>query len=134
MGLWVHGFRQLNLNYDYIFSDLKNNGYVSRYVLENLKHQFIFGLEHKLFWKIYNHFNMSGIINVKVKLVTGSLIRKICWENNGKPFIYFKATDLTECKIYGSYDSPCRAGGYELGLNLILDFNIIISINDPIYR
>ena len=117
VGSWI---RQLNLNYDYIFSDLKNNGYVSRYVLENLKHQFIFGLEHKLFWKIYNHLTVR--YNQREGEAGYWLIdSKICWENNGKPFIYLEATNLTNAR-YMEVMTPMPGRWIRIGVNFDFGF------------
>ena len=88
---WV---RKIGLSYNYLLSDLGNSGYISRYVLDNLKDQFVAGINHRIAWEIFHDFNIQynrreGIRGYWV------LDSRIYWDHGGKPLIFAEATNWT---------------------------------------
>ncbi len=90
---WI---RRIRLDYDYLFSDLKND-FRSRYVLENLKHQVIIQVVHKIAGPVYHN------LFIRYDQREGEkgywiLDSRIFWKFHGNSELYFEATNWTDTK------------------------------------
>jgi len=85
----------MNFSYNFIDSDLQENEYQSRYVLENLRHQFIAGLDHRIFKKLFHNFKAR--YNQREKEDSYWIIdSRLYWQQNNHFMIYAEATNLTD--------------------------------------
>jgi vitamin B12 transporter len=114
---WI---QRVNFSYDYLFSDLKNNGYQSRYILENLKHQLLIGINHKLIWRIYDQFM------IRYNRREGAegywlLDSRVYWQHNNKPMVYVEVTNITDTQ-YTEVMTPMPGRWFKIGLKYDLGF------------
>jgi iron complex outermembrane receptor protein len=85
----------LQIGYNYITSDLKEKGLMSRYILENLKHQLILGINHKIIWKIY--FNFKARFNQRENAPSYWVLdSRLFWSDSKDSLIFFEATNLLD--------------------------------------
>ena len=93
-------FQKLHISYNYIHSNLQERETVSRYTLENLQHQVIIGLNHRLAWKIFHDFKIR--LNKRIDENSYWLLDSRIywsWRNNASMFIEatnWGNTDYTE--------------------------------------
>lgn len=89
---WI---RSLNLSYNFIDSELKKNEYISRYVLENLRHQFIMGVDLRILKKLF--FMIQARYNHRENKNSYWLIdTRLYWKQNKRLMIYTEATNLSD--------------------------------------
>jgi iron complex outermembrane receptor protein len=107
------------LSYNFINSDLENTLELSRYTLENLRHQLIFGFNTRVISHIYLDFKTR--MNQREGMSSFWLFdSRLYWEKGHGPYIFFEATNLTNTQ-YNEVMTPMpgrwlRAGiMYQLG-------------------
>lgn len=91
--------KNVNLSYNFINSDLSNPVELSRYTLENLRHQLIFGFNLRILSDIFLDLktrmnNREGGSNYCI------LDSRLYWEKRKGPYIYLEATNLTNTRYY----------------------------------
>ncbi|MBX2842027.1 MAG: TonB-dependent receptor [Flammeovirgaceae bacterium] len=100
--------KKISASYVYINSDLQDSQFKSRYALSHLKHQFIFGIHHKIAKNIYNSlkfrhlfrplFDDDSILEGNTNLDNYEVLdMRIYWEKANK-MVYLEATNLTGSK------------------------------------
>jgi len=90
-----HWVRSLNFSYNHIQSDLAENEYQSRYVLDHLKNQFIAGIDHKILMKLYHDFKVRynhREDNSQYWIIDSRLY----WKQNDQLMVYLEATNLAD--------------------------------------
>ena len=115
---WI---QNLDLDYTYLNAALKNpEGIESHYALENLKHQLLFSVTHKIFWQIRHTFRARYLDRVTQKdyFVMDDRI----YFQGQKLTIYAEATNLTNTsyKEAGYVTMPGR--WFRAGVNIKVGF------------
>jgi vitamin B12 transporter len=83
------------ISYNYIDSDLQEKELTSRYVLENLKHQVIAGVDHRILWKIHHHFQVR--FNQRERESAYWVFdSRIYWNSERGSFLFLEFTNLTD--------------------------------------
>ncbi|MBR9998285.1 MAG: TonB-dependent receptor [Cyclobacteriaceae bacterium] len=114
---YINHFR---ISYNFIESDLQEKAITSRYVLENLKHQLILGLEHKIIWKVYHHFQAR--YNQRVSEPSYWVLdSRIFWSNPKGHLVYLEATNLTNTQ-YTEVMTPMPGRWFRAGLSYQIAF------------
>ena len=111
---------RVNLSYDYLLSDLKENGFQSRYILENLKHQLRLGIDHKLVWQI-RHRMMIRYNQREGGNGYWLVDSRVYWQNENKPMVYIEFTNLSDTK-YSEVMTPMPGRWAKIGLKYDLGF------------
>jgi iron complex outermembrane receptor protein len=111
--------KNVYLSYNFINSDLSSSVELSRYILENLRYQFIFGFNSRIIAGIFLDFKTR--MN-KREGESGYWVfdSRLYWEKGKGPHVYIEATNLTNTQYYeGMTPMPgrwFRAGiMYQLG-------------------
>ena len=92
-------FKNIFLSYNYINSDLTSPVELSRYILENLRHQFILGFTTRIFSNIYLDFK-TRMNRRESDPGYWVLDSRFYWEKKNSPFVYIEATNLTNNRYY----------------------------------
>ncbi|HLF33119.1 MAG TPA: TonB-dependent receptor, partial [Cyclobacteriaceae bacterium] len=110
----------IGFTYNYLISDLADNGIISRYILENLKHQLIMGIEHRIAWKIFHHMNIR--YNVRESEPEYWVIdSRIFWRHKEIPLIFVEATNLTDTR-YTEVMTPMPGRWFRCGIQYNFGF------------
>lgn len=87
------------LSYNFIHSDLTSSAEISRYILENLRHQFIFGINSRIVSDIYLDFK-TRMNDREGQNSYWVFDARLYWEKAKGPYIYIEATNLTNTQYY----------------------------------
>ena len=96
--------QEITLSYTYIYSDLQNDQYKSRYALNNLRHQAFASGRYRIHGKFYHSFSMKYFSRPTFSdtdILAGSSVMdnyfladtRVYWEDEGKTF-YVEGTNL----------------------------------------
>ncbi|MFC2123410.1 TonB-dependent receptor [Bacteroidota bacterium] len=115
---WIN---TMHVSYNFINSGLQENEYQSRYVLENLKHQLIMGIDHKIFKKLFHNFKVR--YNQRENKDSYWIIdSRIYWKQNDNIIIYAEATNLTDTE-YVEVMTPMPGRWFRAGLKYHFPFH-----------
>lgn len=120
MGNPAHFINYFTASYNYIDSDLQESqGFNSKYVIDNLNHQFILGLNHKILKNFSNNFRLRAVersgFSDYVLLDT-----RLVWQKNLLK-IFMEVTNMLDEK-YVEVMTPMPGRWYRMGLNYKLKF------------
>ena len=108
-------FKNFRISYNYIDSDLQEKELDSRYVLENLVHQVISGIDHKIVWKIYHHFQVR--FNQREKESAYWILdSRIYWDNDKGSSLFIEATNLADTQ-YTEVMTPMPGRWFRAGFS-----------------
>ncbi len=114
---WI---KNLFLSYNFINSDLQNEDRVSRYVLENLRHQIISGLDHRVVWDIYHNFRIR--YNEREQENEYWLFdSKIYWNSQQGHIVFVEVTNLFDTQ-YTEVLTPMPGRWFRAGLEYNFEF------------
>jgi len=111
--------KNIRISYNFINADLQENNLQSRYVLENLKHQLIMGIDHRICWQIHHHF--MARYNQREK--AGSywvLDSRIYWDSPAGHTVFIEATNLADAE-YTEVMTPMPGRWLKAGLSYRFD-------------
>jgi vitamin B12 transporter len=111
--------KKIQISYNFINSDLQEKDLTSRYVLENLRHQLILGMDHKIFWQIHHHFKAR----FNQREDTSSywvLDSRIYWNNPRGHTVFVEATNLADTE-YKEVMTPMPGRWFRAGLTYHFD-------------
>ena len=112
--------KKIQISYNFINSDLQEKDLTSRYVLENLRHQLILGVDHKIFWQIHHHFKAR--FNQRVDASSYWVLdSRIYWNNPRGHTVFVEATNLADTK-YTEVMTPMPGRCFRAGLAYQFDF------------
>ena len=115
---WI---RTLSLNYTYLNADLKNaEGVQSRYALENLKHQLVFGIDHKI-WNQIRH-NLRARYLDRATLSNYFLWDSRLYYQTPTLTLYAEATNLTGTKYSEAGYVPMPGRWLRVGASLTVSY------------
>lgn len=112
--------KQVHLSYNFIHSDLTSGAEYSRYVLENLRHQLIAGLNTRLVSQIFLELK-ARMIQREGKPLYWVADSRLYWEKEKSPYIYLEATNLTDAK-YEEVMTPMPGRWFRAGIMYRLGF------------
>lgn len=85
----------ITISYNFINSDLQEKDMVSRYALENLRHQLIVGIQHRILWQIYHEFKIR--FNQRENENPYWLVdSRIFWNGSRGQIAFIEVTNLTD--------------------------------------
>jgi len=114
------GLKNVYMSYNYINSDLDSNAEISRYILENLRQQFIFGLNARIVSNLFLDFKTR--MNQREGDVSYWLFdARIYWTTGQGPYVYVEATNITNT-LYTEVMTPMPDRWFRAGLVFQLGF------------
>jgi len=112
--------KNLYLSYNFINSDLTNPVELSRYILESLRHQFIFGFNTRIISHIFLDFK-TRMNQREDDLSYWILDSRLYWDKGNGPYIYIEATNLTNTR-YSEVMTPMPERWFRAGIMYQLGF------------
>jgi iron complex outermembrane receptor protein len=112
--------RRINLSYNYIQSDLLEQDIISRYSLENLQHQVIFGINHHLIWQIFHNFRVRFSRRIH-ETPYWLLDSRIYWTPENNTSIFIEATNWSNTN-YTEIMTPMPGRWFRAGITYKLGF------------
>jgi iron complex outermembrane receptor protein len=112
--------KNVYLSYNFINSDLSSSAVLSRYTLENLRHQFIFGLNIGIISGVFLDFK-TRMNKREGESKYWVLDSRLYWENGKGPYIYIEATNLTNTQ-YSEVMTPMPGRWFRAGIMYQLGF------------
>lgn len=107
----------ISLSYNYLDQNLRQvENIQSRYILEHIRNQVIFGVEHKIVGKLKNSFKMRYIDRVEQEPYL-LLDDRLFYEANDRFYIFLEATNLTD-QQYTEVMTPMPGRWIRAGINL----------------
>ncbi len=110
----------IQISYNFINSDLQDRELTSRYVLENLRHQMILGVDHKIFWQIHHHFK-ARFNHRESESSYWVLDSRIYWSSHKGLTAFMEATNLANTQ-YTEVMTPMPGRWFRAGLSYQFDF------------
>jgi iron complex outermembrane receptor protein len=112
--------KNIYLSYNFINSDLTSPVELSRYVLENLRHQLILGINTRIISNIYLDFKtrMNKREGASHYWVLDS---RLYWDKKKGPYLYIEATNLTNTQ-YSEVMTPMPGRWFRAGIMYQLGF------------
>lgn len=114
--------QRANLSYTFIDAQFSvdEEALQSRYVLENLRHQMIFGLDHRIYKDIYNFVKVRYLDRASLPNYWVLDIR-VAWQKNGKS-IFAEATNVTNTAYTETNLVPMPSRWFRAGIQWELGF------------
>lgn len=113
--------KKIQISYNFINSDLLGRDLTSRYVLENLRHQLILGVDHKIFWEIHHHFK-ARFNQRESESSYWVLDSRIYWNSQRGHMVFVEATNLSNSQ-YTEVMTPMPGRWFRAGITYQFDFN-----------
>ncbi len=112
--------RRMMISYNFIDSDLHEKNIDSRYVLENLRHQLNFGIDHKIAWQVYHHFKVR--LNQRENETSYWVLdSRIYWASQKGHSVFLEATNLANTQ-YTEVMTPMPGRWIRAGIAYQFDF------------
>jgi len=108
------------ISYNYIDSDLQERELTSRYLLENLKHQLILGINHKIVWEMYVDFK-ARFNHREGASPYWVLDSRMLWKDPKGFIAFIEATNLADVQ-YSEVMTPMPGRWFRAGLSYQFDF------------
>jgi iron complex outermembrane receptor protein len=112
--------KNVYLSYNFINSDLSSSVELSRYILENLRHQFIFGFNTRIITGIFLDFK-TRMNKREDKSSYWVFDSRLYWEKGKGPYVYIEATNLTNTQ-YKEVMTPMPGRWFRAGIMYQLGF------------
>ena len=111
----------VRLSYNYLYQDFNQNENIkSRYALEHIRNQLVFSVEHQIFGKLKNSFNVRYIDRIEQDPYV-LLDDRIYYEHNERFTIFLEAANLTDQK-YTEVMTPMPDRWFRAGLVFQMGF------------
>ena len=112
--------RSMMISYNFIDSDLQEKEITSRYVLENLRHQVNFGVDHMIAWQIYHHFKVR--FNQREDETSYWVLdSKLYWDSQMGHTVFLEVTNLADTH-YKEIMTPMPGRWFRAGIAYQFDF------------